>query len=389
MNIIPKLTIKPSPFDDKDWVVSSIYSQIDLPEKIDYRANINTPRDQKEQGSCAAQSAACMKEWQEKRDVGYEGLMSPQFIYNNRENQDSEGMYCRDVMKILSNKGSCFEKDYPYGLIQNSNEIEYDIYEKAKRFKIKNYAQINTIEELKKALYLNGPCLIAFPTYNYTIRMWIPLPGDKPLGGHAMTVVGYDNDGFIIRNSWGIHWGLSGNCIYPYKDWGSHWEIWTTIDDKSYYQENIIKRFITPNELQEYRGEYFKNNNTRMTINYDASNIEINNFIYLWNSELNYWEDIDHLLYFLTIKINKTELVIQEYYEDSLIETFIFKINSSISEEEYKSEEEDISEDEYKSEEEDISEEEDKSEEEDIENDIKDNEQNTCYDKLRNFVGLK
>ena len=50
MNIIPKLTIKPSPFDEKDWVVSSIYSQIDLPEKIDYRSNINAPRNQKEQG---------------------------------------------------------------------------------------------------------------------------------------------------------------------------------------------------------------------------------------------------------------------------------------------------------------------------------------------------
>ena len=40
--------------------------------------------------------------------------------------------------------------------------------------------------------------------------------------------------GFIIRNSWGPYWGDNGYCYYSYQDWGSHWEIWTTIDDKSF-----------------------------------------------------------------------------------------------------------------------------------------------------------
>ena len=48
-----------------------------------------------------------------------------------------------------------------------------------------------------------------------------------------MTVIGYTKEGFIIRNSWGVFWGDKGYCIYPYSDWGAHYEIWTTIDDKS------------------------------------------------------------------------------------------------------------------------------------------------------------
>lgn len=43
----------------------------------------------------------------------------------------------------------------------------------------------------------------------------IDLPAGNPpiLGGHAVTVVGYDDSAdleFIIRNSWGTHWGTNG-----------------------------------------------------------------------------------------------------------------------------------------------------------------------------------
>ena len=65
-------------------------------------------------------------------------------------------------------------------------------------------------------------------------RMWDSKEGDgNGHGGHAMVVVGYDEEGFIIRNSFGEKWGKKGYCWYPYADWGAHWEIWTTIDDKS------------------------------------------------------------------------------------------------------------------------------------------------------------
>ena len=45
----------------------------------------------------------------------------------------------------------------------------------------------------------NGLCLIAFPVYNYTGQMWIQRDGDNFMGGHAMTVVGYLQNCFIIR----------------------------------------------------------------------------------------------------------------------------------------------------------------------------------------------
>ena len=71
------------------------------------------------------------------------------------------------------------------------------------------------------------------PVYNYGETFWKAEFGDESQGGHAVTIVGYDKKGLILRNSWGYSWGDGGYGFFPYKDWGIQWEIWTTIDDQS------------------------------------------------------------------------------------------------------------------------------------------------------------
>ena len=46
MNITPKLEIKPSPIDQRDWFVSTIYNNIIIPNQLDYSKNLNPVRDQ-------------------------------------------------------------------------------------------------------------------------------------------------------------------------------------------------------------------------------------------------------------------------------------------------------------------------------------------------------
>lgn len=38
-------------------------------------------------------------------------------------------------------------------------------------------------------------------------------------GGHAFAIVGYNQDGYIIQNSWGTGWGTKGRAVLPYEDW--------------------------------------------------------------------------------------------------------------------------------------------------------------------------
>lgn len=221
-----------SPSDSRDYIGESIFPEmLKVPRSLDLRSKLPPVRDQGSQGTCAAQSAACMKEYQERLDIGFKKWMSPQFIYNFRSNTDSSGMYLRDVMKILHKRGICPESEYPYGTL---DAVCPFVAENAKNHIIKNYASIKSILGLKQALVQNGPCIIAFPVYNKGTRMWMPTYKGQPRrGGHAMAVVGYNSKGYIIRNSWSNYWGDCGYCIYPYTDWGAHWEIWTTIDNKS------------------------------------------------------------------------------------------------------------------------------------------------------------
>jgi hypothetical protein len=66
---------------------------------------------------------------------------------------------------------------------------------------------------LKTALFLNGPCPFGvyvygnkngYPKYQ---RMWLKdNEYSTILGGHCMCFVGYNSNGFIVRNSWGEFW---------------------------------------------------------------------------------------------------------------------------------------------------------------------------------------
>jgi len=222
-----------SPVDPRDYMLESVYpEEVTLPEEWDLRPNMRPIRDQGEQGSCSAQTVSAMKEWQEYADVAWQEYMSPQFVYNLRENQQSSGMYPRNTMDILYKIGIVPESAYPY---MSNTPIIDELLEKAGCYKIQGYAQINTVDSLKKALFANGPCYIAFPVYNpQKMEFWKPdYLGQPILGGHAVCVAGYLKDKFIIRNSWSAQWGDRGYTYMPFTDWGFQWECWTSIDADS------------------------------------------------------------------------------------------------------------------------------------------------------------
>lgn len=240
------LNIIPSPIDTRDWIAETIHPKFVLDTSLDLKKDLQPIRDQGNQGSCAAQSGACVKEWQEKKDINFNEYMSPQFIYNLRENFPSSGMYLRDLMQILQKHGSVPERDFTYGGSNRLVKPSDKLLKKAKDYIVENYAQIKSMQGLKTALVQNGPCVIAVPVYHFGEDMWKPKEGFTEIqGGHALSIVGYNTKGFILRNSWGEDWGNSGYAIFPYEDWGLHWEVWTSIDAKSKEQPKIEKWKLT------------------------------------------------------------------------------------------------------------------------------------------------
>lgn len=228
-----KYDLYPSEFDPRDYNIEAIYhTPVQFPEEYSMVDKLNGVRDQGAQGSCSAMTAAVLKEYQERKDVGFQGYMSPQFVYNLRSNRPQEGMTPRDTMQILHKTGIVPEVVYPYG---SNQRITPTLRNSASNFKISGYARVHDINGAKSALMANGPLYVGLPVYSETSnKFWRQTnPSQQFLGGHAVAIVGWDTNGFIIRNSWGICWGRNGYSYYPYEDWGHHWEMWTTIDADS------------------------------------------------------------------------------------------------------------------------------------------------------------
>jgi hypothetical protein len=52
-------------------------------------------------------------------------------------------------------------------------------------------------------------------------------PRSRALGGHAFAIVGYNEIGFLVQNSWGKQWGRGGFATLPYDDWlASAYDAW-------------------------------------------------------------------------------------------------------------------------------------------------------------------
>lgn len=223
-----------SPFDERDLQVEGLLNpDFELPKTLDYRDDLPPVWDQGVDGPCSAYASAAMKQWQEKKDYGLKKSLSKFFIYSLRSNYPNRGMYARDTMQILQKYGVPTEKSFKKKW-KSKDDIPQEVLDEALNHKIIGYAKVNTVDGLKKSLYKNGPCYATFPVYSNEPEFWKPSFGkNKIIGGHAVCIVGYTKDGFIVRNSWGWDWADRGHSIYHYEDWGSHMEVWTTIDDNT------------------------------------------------------------------------------------------------------------------------------------------------------------
>lgn len=130
-------------------------------------------------------------------------------VYNSKTT-DGDGMSFKEALDYVANSG-----------VKTGKGI----------FKIKDYALVKNIAALRKAVVSNGPCVGALPVYDTGKEsFWKSGTGCRDiLGYHAISIVGYNKKGFILRNSWGSSYGEKGYAILPYDEFGQFVEIWTII----------------------------------------------------------------------------------------------------------------------------------------------------------------
>lgn len=226
-----KLGCIPDIRNHADEVVSLVKPRI-FPPKVDLRLKMPAVYDQGQLGSCTANAAAAVYEY----ELVKQGLLDWKpsrlmLYYLERELENSissdSGAMMSDGIKALITTGVCDERIWPYHIAQFRVKPNATAYAQAKNphhHALKARRLAMTLQDIKASLIGGNPPCLGFAVYSsfYDIgsdgKMPLPQPGENLEGGHEVVVAGYDDTirAGIIRNSWGPDWGDKGYFYMPY-----------------------------------------------------------------------------------------------------------------------------------------------------------------------------
>lgn len=182
---------------------------------IDLRPQLPPVYSQGGLNSCTAQAVAVC--------VHLHETPSRLFIWYNTREKDrrqlvNSGTTIRGAVHSLVKQGACLETLWPYKADMFDDKPTDECYTQALLMRAELYARVGkTMAQIEGALRARLPVVFGIPiteSFSKTGRDGIvPGPSGKPLGGHAMAIVGIDaSKRFIVRNSWGEAWGDKGHC---------------------------------------------------------------------------------------------------------------------------------------------------------------------------------
>lgn len=137
-----------------------------------------------------------------------------------------QGSSVRGAIKGFFRNGVCLEKTAPDDHAARTDwTLTYEMAKEARQTRLGAYLRLQPdISDYHAALNEVGFIYVSAQTH----EGWkSPADGKiatvgAPLGGHAFVIVGYDEEGFWILNSWGPDWGKRGLAHWLYEDWAAN-----------------------------------------------------------------------------------------------------------------------------------------------------------------------
>lgn len=231
-----------SPPDPRDWIYSA---KVDIPALPRQFLRTEYPVGKQLKGDCVGWSGVGVKEVQENTSFYRRYKFNARFIYDECKKIDGmpgqEGTHFRALMKVLQSLGAALNSEY--FSYDSQTAAGNAVYEEAARFKVSNYAKIQTLDETKAAIYQQGAAamgVLVCENFVSNEGEFIAEPEGRILGLHAITATGWSDElrALRIRNSWGSEWKSNGYAWLPYDllSWRSDigisfvFEAWSTVD---------------------------------------------------------------------------------------------------------------------------------------------------------------
>lgn len=215
-----------------------------LPSSYSLLQYCPTPQSQGQYGTCTSWATAYAFRtileainhgWTNKEQITREAY-SPLFIYaqikDRNDSNCSKGSCISHAMKLMRDVGNVKKNMFD---VMCADVVSNSLRENAATHKIGSYSALVSfgqyviepvkISLVKKALSENQPVVVGMQVYSSfqnSKDYWNGEMAGFPLGGHAMCVVGYDDNkyggAFLFQNSWGERWGNGGYTWVRYSD---------------------------------------------------------------------------------------------------------------------------------------------------------------------------
>jgi len=212
-----------------------------LPRRIDLSDNFPPAGNQGQQGSCVGWATAyALKSYQERMEIGWSlttsdgnfdpnHVFSPAFIYNQINGGEDRGSRIDEALQLIVDQGAATWATMPYDQFDYQTQPSFLASQEAANFKAAEKKRADGTQAIKAALANRLPVVAGIFVYKSleqlsgtnSVYQIADAPCDSGGCGHAVTVVGYDDEkyggAFKIINSWGRSWGDDGYFWLPYQ----------------------------------------------------------------------------------------------------------------------------------------------------------------------------
>lgn len=160
-------------------------------------------------------------------------------FYDEWPGEDYDGSSCRGALKGWHKHGVCADAKWPYwsgaGRKRSSRFVppapDWDADAVHRPLGVYYRIDRNSVVDMMAAIFEVGAIYVSGNVHQgwavpSASRRTLPSHDNLPLiqyqagtGGHAFALVGYNEHGFVVQNSWGEAWGHGGFAVLPYRDW--------------------------------------------------------------------------------------------------------------------------------------------------------------------------
>lgn len=186
--------------------------------------------DQGQLGSCTANAWGGAEEIRVRQEGATDFLPSRLGIYYDErviEGDPAEdgGAQIHTGGVVLQTKGGGHDSLWPYNTAAFAQQPTAAYYADAAGYEAQDFGTVaQDLNAIKAAVFAGHPVVFGFEVFanyfNIGADGLVPAPAGQIEGGHAQTIIGWDDATaggvFIVRNSWGTDFGKGGYVLLPY-----------------------------------------------------------------------------------------------------------------------------------------------------------------------------